>query len=91
MWVLGCTEPERGPEGRDPADPPGSALGSQAQAAASWCTGSGVTQGLSQPFPASLHRMREEGGLRRGRGRDGSVPGWVRKAGRVTLHGFLGF
>ena len=55
MWVVGGTEPERGPEGRDPDDPPGSALGLQAQAADSWFTRSGVTKGFSQPFPVSFH------------------------------------
>lgn len=55
VWVVGGTEPERGPEGRDPDDPPGSALGLQAQAADSWFTRSGVTKGFSQPFPVSFH------------------------------------
>lgn len=77
---MGGTEPERGPEGRDPDDPSGSALGLQAQAAHVWLTRSGVTKGLSQPLPGSFHWMQEEDGLRGGQGRDwGPVPGWVRK------------
>ena len=77
VWVVGGTEPERGPEDRGPDDPSGSALGLQAQAAHAWLTGSGVPKGLSQPLPGSFPWMQEEDGLGEGR----AVTGVLSQAG----------